>query len=67
MKNNSNEDHLSKFWFIVSNMIPPVGFFIYFKNRNEFPKKARKALISALTGIPIAIAAGYVMNNYILN
>lgn len=66
MENINNNDSLPRFWFALSNMIPPIGFFIYFKHKSQFPKKARKALIAALTGIPIAIVAGYVMNNYIL-
>jgi hypothetical protein len=66
MENNNNNDSLSKFWFALSNMIPPIGVFLYFKNRSQFPQKARKALIAGLTGIPIALVAGYIMNNYIL-
>lgn len=67
MGNNNNNDNLPRVWFALSNMIPPIGFFLYFRHKSQFPKKARRALIAALTGIPIAIAAGYVMNNYILN
>lgn len=64
MKNNN--DHLSRFWLAVSNAVPPIGFFLYFRHRAQHPNKAKRALISALIGIPIAILAGYVMNNYIL-
>lgn len=67
MKNDSNKDNLSRFWFIFSNIAPPIGFFLYFKHRNQFPNKARKALTSAIIGIPIALIAGYIMNIYILN
>ena len=66
MEKRNNNDNLSRFWFAASNMAPPIGFFLYFRHKGQFPIKARKALIAALTGIPIAIAAGYVMNNYIL-
>jgi len=62
---NSNDD-LSRFWLAVSNAAPPVGFFLYFRHRSQYPNKAKKALVSALIGIPIAILAGYIMNTYIL-
>lgn len=65
--NNIDKDNLSRFWFAVSNMLPPIGFFIYLKHRNQYPNKAKKALTSALIGIPIAIAGGYIMNMYVLN
>jgi len=64
MKNSNDE--LSRFWLAISNAAPPVGFFLYFRYRAQYPNKARKALVSALIGIPIAIVAGYVMNTYIL-
>jgi hypothetical protein len=64
MKNNN--DKLSRFWFIVSNALPPIGFFLYFKHRNQYPQKAKSALKSAAIGIPIALAGGYILNNYIL-
>jgi hypothetical protein len=63
MKDN---DNLSQFWFVVSNALPPVGFFLYFKHRMQYPNKAKRALVSALIGIPAGILAGYVLNNYIL-
>ncbi|WP_084163918.1 SDR family oxidoreductase [Olivibacter sitiensis] len=66
MKEN-NKDSLSQFWFVLSNMIPPIGFFLYFKHRNQHPNKARRALTSALIGVPIALMAGYVMNTFVLN
>lgn len=64
MKNNN--DVLSGFWLAVSNAAPPIGFFLYFRHRAQYPNKAKRALISALIGIPIAIVAGYIMNTYIL-
>lgn len=66
MKNNSN-DKLSGFWSVVSNALPPVGFFLYFKHRNRYPGKAKRALISALIGLPIAILVGHVMNTCVLS
>jgi len=65
MKNNN--DNLSNFWLILSNTAPPVGIFLYFRHRKQYPNKAKKALVSALTGIPIAVLAGYIMNTYILS
>lgn len=63
---NSNDD-LSRFWLILSNAVPPIGIFLYFRHRGQYPNKAKKALVSALTGIPIAILTGYIMNTYILS
>ena len=64
---NNNKDHLSRFWVILSNAVPPVGFFLYFKYRAQFPYKAAGALKSAVAGVPIALIAGYLLNTYILN
>lgn len=66
MKNDNRKDELSRPWFMVSNAIPPIGFFLYFRHRRQFPNKARKALTSAAAGVPVAIALGYFFNNYIL-
>ena len=61
----NDKDNLSKVWTIISNAVPPVGFFLYFKHRGQFPNKAKSALTSALIGIPIALGMGYVMNTYV--
>lgn len=66
MENNNKKDELSRLWFILSNAIPPIGFFLYFNHRKQFPNKAWKALTSAAVGIPIAMVLGYLFNNYIL-
>lgn len=66
MKNDHKKDELSRLWLILSNAIPPIGFFLYFHHRKQFPNKARKALASAAAGVPIAMALGYLFNNYIL-
>ncbi|RYF97871.1 MAG: hypothetical protein EOO02_20080 [Chitinophagaceae bacterium] len=58
-----SKDQLSRFWFIVSNALPPVGFFLYFRHWKESPLKARRALTSAAIGVPIAIIGDYVFNN----
>lgn len=62
-----SQDYLSGGGFMLSQLLPPIGFFLYFKYRKQFPNKARKALTGALVGIPIAVIAGYIMNNFILN
>ncbi|MEY8760614.1 hypothetical protein [Chryseobacterium tongliaoense] len=67
MQNNNKKDELSRLWFMISNAIPPIGIFLYFKHRKLFPNKAKRALTSALIGIPIALIAGYIMNNFILD
>ncbi|MGV3461630.1 MAG: hypothetical protein ACO1N9_14370 [Flavobacterium sp.] len=64
MKNTN--DNLSMPWFIISNAIPPVGFFLYFRHRKQYPNKAKRALTSAAIGVPIALVAGYIMQTYIL-
>ncbi|MET0245084.1 MAG: hypothetical protein ABW174_16510 [Flavitalea sp.] len=61
-----SKDQLSRFWFIVSNALPPVGFFLYFKHRKQSPLKARRALTSAAMGIPVAIIGGLIFNNVIV-
>ena len=66
MKNDNKKDELSRLWLILSNAIPPIGFFLYFNHRQRFPNKARKALTSAAIGILIAMVLGYLFNNYIL-
>jgi hypothetical protein len=65
MKNN--KDHLPGFWFVISNALPPVGIFLYFRHRKTCPQKAGRALISAMIGVPVAILGGYIMNTFILN
>jgi hypothetical protein len=62
-----NKDRLSRFWFVASNALPPIGFFLYFRHRKAHPNKAKKALTSAMIGVPIAIIGGYLMNTFVLN
>lgn len=62
-----NKDNLSRFWFIISNALPPIGFFLYFRHRKAYPNKAKRALTSAIIGVPIAILGGYVMNTFVFN
>ena len=55
-------DDLSVPLLILSSVIPPIGFFIFFKYRNNKPSKAKKAMGSAIVGIPIGLVMGtYVM------
>lgn len=63
----TNTDELSKPWFILSNIVPPIGFFLYFKHRNQFPNKAKKALTGAIIGIPVGLVMKYLTDTYILN
>ena len=65
MEQNS-EDQLRRIWSIASNVMPPVGLYIYFRHRRTYPNKARRALSAALMGIPAAIIGGYIFNTYIL-
>ena len=67
MTNTQDQNTLSRGWTMVSNMLPPVGFFLYFKHRNLYPAKARTALIAAWVGIPIALGMKFVMDTYILH
>lgn len=67
MENNNNTDELKKPWFILSNIVPPIGFFLYFKYRKQFPNKAKKALQGAIIGIPVGILMKYLMDTFILN
>lgn len=67
MKKDNHKDELPRLWSIISNAIPPIGFFLYFKHRKQFPNKAKRALTSAVIGVPIALIAGYIINTYVLN
>ncbi|SFD66939.1 hypothetical protein [Flavobacterium phragmitis] len=67
MENNSTKDRLSNFLFMISQMLPPIGFFLYLKYKSQFPNKAKKALRGALIGIPVGIVMGYLLNNFIIN
>ena len=60
------KDDLSRFWFIISNALPPIGFLLYLRHRKQYPNKAKSALRSAVIGVPIAILGGYIMNTFIL-
>jgi hypothetical protein len=62
-----NKDQLSRLWLIISNALPPIGFFLYFRHRKTYPYKAKRALISATIGVPIALVGGYIMNIFVLN
>ncbi|WP_111670193.1 hypothetical protein [Algoriphagus litoralis] len=44
---------------MLSNALPPVGFYLAFKYRKISPNKARTALINALIGIPLGLIAWY--------
>ncbi len=57
----TQQDDLSKPLTIISSIIPPIGFFLFFKYREKAPNKAKKAFGAGLIGIPI----GFVMGQYI--
>lgn len=59
------EDKLSQGGFMLSNILPPFGFFLYFKHRNQYPNKAKRALVGAMIGVPVALIMGFVMNTYV--
>lgn len=52
---------------MLSNALPPVGFYLYFRFRKVFPMKARTALINASIGIPMGLIGGYLLQTYIFN
>lgn len=55
------KDELNKPLTIISSIIPPIGFIIFFLNRNKLPNKAKKAFGAGLIGIPI----GFIMGQYV--
>ena len=61
-----HQDKLPALWLMVSNMVPPVGFFLYFKYKKHYPVKAKGALVNALIGIPIAAGGGYLVKTFLL-
>lgn len=67
MNTIQNNDKLPMGLTILSNALPPVGFYLYYRFRKAFPKKARTALINAILGIPIGLIGGYVLQTYVLN
>lgn len=60
-------DKLSVGLMILSNAIPPFGFYLYFKYRKLFPKKAKTALVNGIIGIPIGLIGGYILQNFVFN
>ncbi|MFD2968762.1 hypothetical protein [Sphingobacterium bambusae] len=52
---------------ILSNALPPVGFYLYYRFGKAFPKKARTALINGILGIPIGTMGGYLLQTYVFN
>jgi hypothetical protein len=61
-----HKDELSQSWFMICNAMPPIGFFLYFKHRKLYPNKAKRALTSAMIGIPMALVMSYIFNTHIL-
>jgi hypothetical protein len=50
---------------VLSNALPPIGFYLSYSYKNSFPKKARTALINAILGRPMGLAGGYLLQTYI--
>ncbi|NOU46368.1 MAG: SDR family NAD(P)-dependent oxidoreductase [Bacteroidales bacterium] len=63
----SLSDELKRGWFIVSNIIPPIGFYLYFRHRKQYPNKAQSALKGAIIGIPVGIVMKYIFDNFIFS
>lgn len=66
MNTIQNNDKLPMGLIMLSNALPPVGFYLYYRFRKAFPKKARAALINAIIGIPMGMIGGYLLQTYIL-
>ncbi len=66
-KQTENNEKLSFGLMILSNALPPIGFYLSYRYRNEFPNKSRVALMNAIIGIPIALIGGYLFQTFILN
>lgn len=62
----SNNEKLAKHWALLSQMLPPLGIFLYFRHKNSFPQKSKTALKSALIGIPVGLAVNYLFFKFIL-
>jgi hypothetical protein len=67
MNTIKNNDKLPFGLIILSNALPPIGFYLSYRYRTAFPKKSRTALINAIIGIPIAIIGGYLLQTYFFN
>jgi len=59
---NDKNDDLSKILLILSSILPPIGFFLFFKHRKKHPNKAFKAMGSAIIGTFMA----YIMSKHII-
>jgi|GEM_PF-605677 len=62
-----NNDKLSIGLTILSNALPPAGFYLYYRFKKVSPKKARTALINSILGIPIGMIGGYLLQTYVFN
>ncbi len=66
-KQTEKNEKLSLGLMMLCNALPPIGFYLSYRYRNEYPKKSRIALINAIIGIPIGLIGGYLIQTYILN
>lgn len=60
-----NNDKLPMGLTMLSNALPPVGFYLYYRFRKASPRKARTALFNGVLGIPIGIIGGYLLQTYV--
>ncbi len=52
---------------MLSNALPPAGFYLYCRLRKVFPIKARTDLINASIDMPIGIIGGYLLQTIIFS
>lgn len=50
---------------MLSNALPPIGFYLSYRYRKEFPGKSRTAFWNALIGIPLGLIGGYLIQTYV--
>lgn len=63
---NIAKDELSRSWFMVGNAMSPIGLFLYFKHGKQYRNRVKKALTSAMIGVPMALVMGYMINAHLL-
>lgn len=67
MKSTRNKNKLPVGLAILSNALPPVGFYLYYRLRKRFPEKAATALKNAVIGIPAGLIGGFILQTYLFN
>jgi len=54
-------DNLTFFWFVISNLIPFFGLYLFIKFKSKYPNKARLALVSSIIGSLIILVTIYLI------